>query len=124
MTENKNHNTIYFLTTLSVYIGLVIVGSSPQVLAHAEIARNSQSHSFELGSKTSSVFSTLKYKSKYDPKDISPFAFPGDLPRGFSDRNPAKLFVGVTDNFFEIFAENNQVLVKTRLPRASIDSLP
>lgn len=33
MTSRKNHNSIVFLTTLSVYLGLVLVGATPQVLA-------------------------------------------------------------------------------------------
>ncbi len=35
--KSKNHNSIIFLTTLSVYLGLVLVGgSSPQVLAQSK----------------------------------------------------------------------------------------
>lgn len=37
MSKSKNHNTIYFLTTLSVYLGLVIVGASPQVFAQEKL---------------------------------------------------------------------------------------
>ncbi len=33
MTSRKNHNSIVFLTTLSVYLGLVLVGAAPQILA-------------------------------------------------------------------------------------------
>lgn len=33
MSNRKNYNSIVFLTTLSVYLGLVLVGSSPSVLA-------------------------------------------------------------------------------------------
>lgn len=36
MTNRKNYNSIFFLT---VYLGLVLVGSSPQVLAHAATTR-------------------------------------------------------------------------------------
>ena len=38
--KNKNYNSIIFLTTLSVYLGLVLVGGSPQVLAYAATTRN------------------------------------------------------------------------------------
>lgn len=31
--KNKNHNRIIFLTTLSVYLGLVLVGATPQISA-------------------------------------------------------------------------------------------
>lgn len=33
MSNNKSYNSILFLTTLSVYLGLVLVGASPSVLA-------------------------------------------------------------------------------------------
>ena len=40
MTNRKN-NSILFLTTLGVYLGLVLVGGSvPQVLAHGALTRN------------------------------------------------------------------------------------
>ncbi len=39
MTSRKNHNSIIFLTTLSVYLGLVLVGA-PSVLAQAALTRN------------------------------------------------------------------------------------
>jgi hypothetical protein len=40
VTKGKNHNSIIFLTTLSVYLGLVLVGATPQVLAQAALTRN------------------------------------------------------------------------------------
>lgn len=38
--KGKKHNSIIFLTTLSVYLGLVLVGASPQVFAQAALTRN------------------------------------------------------------------------------------
>lgn len=35
MNRTKTHNSLIFLTTLSIYLGLVVVGSSPTVLAYA-----------------------------------------------------------------------------------------
>lgn len=40
MSEKKNHNSLIFITTLSVYLGLVLVGSSPAVLAQAATTRS------------------------------------------------------------------------------------
>lgn len=42
MTKGKNYNSIVFLTTLSVYLGLVLAGGAgaPQVLAQAALTRN------------------------------------------------------------------------------------
>jgi hypothetical protein len=37
MSKTKSYNQIIFITTLSVYLGLVLVGASPQVLAQAAI---------------------------------------------------------------------------------------
>lgn len=42
MSKKNNHNPIYFLTTLSVYLGLVLVGASPQVLAQTDLTKNSK----------------------------------------------------------------------------------
>lgn len=39
MIKSKNHNSILFLTTLGVYLGLVLVGATP-VLGHAATTRN------------------------------------------------------------------------------------
>ena len=39
MTKRNNYNSIVFLTTLSVYLGLVLVGGTPPVLAHAAMTR-------------------------------------------------------------------------------------
>jgi hypothetical protein len=40
LTNRKNQNSILFLTTLGVYLGLVLVGATPQVLAQAATARH------------------------------------------------------------------------------------
>jgi len=41
MTKSKNHNSIIFLTTLGVYLGLVLAGgASSQVFAHTALTRN------------------------------------------------------------------------------------
>lgn len=41
MANRKNNNSIIFLTTLGVYLGLLLVGgTAPQVLAHSAMTRN------------------------------------------------------------------------------------
>jgi hypothetical protein len=41
LTNNRKHNSIIFLTTLGVYLGLVLVGgATPQVFAHGALTRN------------------------------------------------------------------------------------
>lgn len=39
MNASKSHNSILILTTLGVYLGLVLVGATPQVLAQAAMTR-------------------------------------------------------------------------------------
>ena len=39
MSNQKNYNSIFFLTTLSVYLGLVLVGATPPVLAQAALTQ-------------------------------------------------------------------------------------
>src|SRR4051812_6725774 len=40
MEKRKGQNSILFLTTLGVYLGLVLVGGTPQVLANAATTRH------------------------------------------------------------------------------------
>lgn len=39
MSNSKNYNRMVFLTTLSVYLGLVLVGATPPALAHAALTQ-------------------------------------------------------------------------------------
>ena len=39
MSNSKNYNSIVFLTTLSVYLGFVLIGGTPPVLAHAAMTQ-------------------------------------------------------------------------------------
>lgn len=40
MSKNKSHNSIVFLTTLSLYLGLVLVGAAPQVLGQGATTKS------------------------------------------------------------------------------------
>jgi hypothetical protein len=40
MNKKQNYNSIAFLTTLSVYLGLMLVGGTAPVLAHSALTRN------------------------------------------------------------------------------------
>lgn len=120
MSNKKNHNTIYFLTTLSVYIGLVIVGASPQILAQAEFSENSQTQRFEIRTKTNSVFSELKLKSQFEYDDVLPWTFIGGST--FNNRvwDNQKATRATANLHSEIISVNNQVFTVSILPRASI----
>jgi hypothetical protein len=39
LLDRKNHNSVLVLATLGVYLGLVLVGATPQVLAQAAMTR-------------------------------------------------------------------------------------
>jgi hypothetical protein len=120
LSKKNNHNPIYFLTTLSVYLGLVLVGASPQVLAQAKLTESSQTQSFQITTKTTNAFSELKLKSKFKYENTLPFVFLGSSK--FTNRSwkTHKYFRTTANLHEEIFAENNQVLLFTHFPRASI----
>lgn len=65
MSERKSHNSILFVTTLGVYLGLMLVGgTAPQVFAHSATTRNfeiSDENEFgdELDNKPDGEVSTL-----------------------------------------------------------------
>lgn len=120
MSNKKNHNTIHFLTTLSVYLGLIVVGASPQVLAQAKLAQQTQSNSFEISRKTNSVFSEIKFKTQFEFEDILPFAFSGNSKFDKSIWHLQANFQNSANLHSEIFAENDQVFTVSILPRASI----
>lgn len=120
MSEKKNHNPVYFLTTLSVYLGLVIVGASPQLLAQVENVQNIQTSRFELGSRNGAALAGLEKRSVFDRQDVLPFTlFGAAAPRGaFRDRRFSAPVVNAPAG--ETFAENEQVFVVSSLPRADL----
>jgi hypothetical protein len=120
MSNKKNHNTVYFLTTLSVYLGLLVVGASPQVLAQAKLSQNSSSHSFEARTNTNNAFSELKFKTQFELDEVLPFASAGNST--FSNRiwTLAAKVQSSTDLHTEVLTGNNQVFTVSILPRASI----
>lgn len=88
--KNKNHNRIIFLTTLSVYLGLVLVGATPAALSQAAMTRQ-----FDIKSE-------IEYKDDLDNK---PDETPGkeDFP---------VLFVGLLDEIRKE-VENGRVSLPT-----------
>ena len=57
--RNKKHNSIIFLTTLSVYLSLSLLGATPQVLAYAATTRD-----FDIQTE-------IEYKDDFDNKPDS-----------------------------------------------------
>ncbi|NNF00525.1 MAG: hypothetical protein HKN25_16020 [Pyrinomonadaceae bacterium] len=120
MSKTRNHNTVYFLTTLSVYLGLVLVGASPQVLAQTAKQKNSQTQRFEIRTNSSSVISKLKFKSKYKTQEVLPFSNSGIAPRSLERSNTVPVNRNSQIREDIDFFENNQVLTNSNLPRASL----
>lgn len=118
MSNQTRYNRILFLTTLSVYMGLVLAGSPPQVLAQVLAETSAPQIKFELKkAKFSAQVSFERVQVEKAPHFSEFFT-------GFNN-TPAHLF-DVTRYPFLNFAtrsENDQNFVVTRLPRGSIDSL-
>ena len=120
MSKHGKQNPVYIATTISVYLGLVLVGASPQVFAAGGFSGDSQSRIFEFTSKTNSVLSKLKLRQESDVDKTTDFPAPGGAP-SLAVRRPAQVavflpaveFSGKTDR-------NEKVLTVSVLPRASI----
>lgn len=181
--KNKKHNSIIFLTTLSVYLSISLLGAAPQVLAYAattrdfdiqteieykddfdnkpdnetasttkgksnQISVNSlETYAKEVKTFVENVFSTDLVNPPLFEKDPRNFKFSLEKPAGnlflhhsfeFETIPPAffandllskqkvwDLNSNIADSVYDgaqINAENNQVFIVTRLPRAAIDS--
>ncbi len=79
MNSGKRYNQILFLTTLSVYLGLVLAGGASPALAQAAMAK-----SFE-------------FKTELEAKD--------DLDKKPNDKEEIKRLTSVLDNYFNNSAE-------------------
>lgn len=145
MTKSKSHNSIIFLTTLGVYLGLVLAGgASPQVFAYTALTRNfdiqdevevkddldkkpepaAEKSDDNSDTKLATVISdsVKTFLSQFErTRPIS--AFDPSPNFVFSDAQffDGRLATGVNSNARSDFRKN-QILVITRLPRASIDS--
>jgi hypothetical protein len=73
--KNKNYNSIIFLTTLSVYLGLTLLGATPQVLAYAATTRD-----FDIKTE-------IEYKDDFDnkPDEESSESQAENFPRIFAN---------------------------------------
>lgn len=79
MSQRNKNNSIIFLTTLSVYLGLVLVGATPQVLAQQTEIISRQSKTAEIkGVKSdcseNSIADILELLARYDVNQI-PLSF-------------------------------------------------
>ena len=77
MTESKRQNRIYLLTTISIYVGLVLVGGAPEVFASSELNKRLNGPSFEISTRSESIVDAAKYRKHADEDQIVPHDFPG-----------------------------------------------
>jgi len=117
MSNQTRYNRILFLTTFSVYMGLVLVGSPTQVLAQV-LAETSAPHiKFELNkAKFSTQVSFERVPLEKAPQFSEYFSFQNT----FKPRFDAKKYNFQTT---ATRAKNDQIFIVTRLPRGSIDLL-
>lgn len=120
MSKTKRQNPIYIATTISVYLGLVLVGASPQVFAQSGFSGDAQSRIFEFTSKTSSVLSKLKIRQDSVTELTADFPSSGRFAF-LSSCRPATVTspLSFTTDLTPIHT-NEQILTVSVLPRASI----
>ncbi len=120
MKTARHQNPIQLVTTISVYLGLVLVGVSPQVLAQANFSGDAQSRIFEFTSKTNTVLSKLKLRQESAQDEIVSFpsSSPAVLrPTRWSRGGASSAFAG---DSLESIHVNDQIFVVSMLARASI----
>lgn len=151
--NRKNHNSILFLTALGVYLGLVLVGATPQVLAQAATTkqfaiREETGTRDDLDKKPDDSSSVISVR--FDLEYIGSFLAVldnlsrrgrFDLLTDTFDVTPAALLPTATDTVNPVFSTRTTPLqtatlrhkplhsvaehtvVVTRLPRGSLDTL-
>ena len=120
MTQAKSNNKLYLFTTLSIYVGLVLVGGAPEVLAGSKLAQNLQNPSFELNTRTELVTSKIKLRKRVETDQILPHAFPGSSVFEYPGARITISFVEQSQRADEVRFSNNQVFTPKLFPRASL----
>jgi len=120
MKKSRNQNPIYIATTISVYLGLVLVGASPQVLAQSSFAGDAQSRIFQFASKNNNVLSKLKLRQEQDDEKSTVLAIPGTRPLSAAKWSIFRIQTGTPAVYPAPFISNEQVLTVSVLPRASL----
>ena len=120
MSKQGRQNPVYIATTISVYLGLVLVGATPQVFANSGFPGEGQSRIFEFASKTGSVLSKLKLRQETDADVSADFPVSGSAP-SFVIRRPAVASIRLAAVELDAQLDRNEkILTVSVLPRASI----
>lgn len=120
MKTGKSHNKIYLFTTLSIYIGLVLVGATPELLAQSKVAENLRSPSFEFSTRAEIVAAKLKLRKNDDSRDIVPLASPGGSVFELPYLRHRVVYSDQSLISREVRFSNNQVFTPNLKPRASL----
>jgi len=116
MSQRNKNNSIVFLTTLSVYLGLVLVGAAPQILAQQSEIISRQAKTVETqpekdGCSELEFAEILKLLNKHDP-DFTLLKF--SYRTEFLENQPTKSQI--------IVAEGNKSLIDSLRQSVNCDS--
>jgi len=111
---------MYFVTTLSIYVGLVLIGASPQVLAQAKISSQTTFQSIELSNRADTAFAKLKHRHHADTGEVLPFIYSGGTSFEFETRNVIGIDIEALVGQELMPAANQKILTTNLFPRASI----
>ncbi len=120
MKKGKCHNKIHLLTTLSIYVGLVLIGATPELLAQSKANENLRTPSFELSTRAELVASKLKLKKNVESGDIVSLASKGGSVFELPYLRHRVVFRDHSLISREVRFSNNQVLTSNLKPRASL----
>lgn len=119
MKKGRN-NKIHFFTTLSIYVGLVLVGGTPELLARSKVTENLRTPGFELSTRAEIVSSKLKLRKNVESRDILPLASTG----GSVFQIPYLRHRVTYNEQFAVFSEvrflNNQIFTPNLFARAHL----
>jgi hypothetical protein len=120
MKTVKHQNPLHLVTTISVYLGLVLIGASPQVIVQANLSGEVQSRIFEFTSKTNTVLSKLKLRQESAQNEV--VSFPYSSAAVFKTVRWSRLAAipALRDGDTDEASCNDQIFVVSMLARASI----
>ncbi|MEZ5308271.1 MAG: hypothetical protein R2684_14090 [Pyrinomonadaceae bacterium] len=116
----SNHNKIYVVATLTIYVGLALIGGAPEVLAGEGSAKNLNAPALEFSVRAEGVSAKIKFRQKSEKKSHIPISNPGIA---FREVRAEKLEVlGSAQNLVseDIKPGYTRIISPTCLPRASL----
>ncbi len=118
--KTRVQNPVCIATTISVYLGLVLVGASPQVLAQTGFSGENHSRILQFASKTNTVLSKLKFRQERDDDKEVFSVLPGSAPAAVVRSRGFGTFIPYVRPRYIQHVTNDQIFTVLTLPRASI----